>query len=156
MARRAALRASDADRELVTQRLQRACTEGRLAAHELEDRVGRALSARTYGDLDRLVADLPLLRRGRVVSRRRERHGLGWVRPAVALAIAVPVVVAIAVVVAFAITGVLATWAVWLAAGWLLLRRRRRFLGYRGGWARGCRRWQTRSARIEPTRGYWA
>jgi hypothetical protein len=59
MAERSILRASDADRERVAERLRHASTEGRLTAEELEERMHRALSARTYGELDGLVADLP-------------------------------------------------------------------------------------------------
>lgn len=53
------LRASDADREQVAERLRHAAAEGRLFADELEERLGAALSARTYGELDVLVSDLP-------------------------------------------------------------------------------------------------
>jgi hypothetical protein len=59
MAERSILRASDADRERVAERLRNAATEGRLTAEELEDRMHHALSARTYGELDGLVTDLP-------------------------------------------------------------------------------------------------
>ena len=59
MTRQATLRASDADREQVAERLRHAAAEGRLLAEELEERLGTALSARTYGELDALVADLP-------------------------------------------------------------------------------------------------
>jgi hypothetical protein len=64
MARRAALRrsrlrASEADRDRVAERLRHATVEGRLQAAELDERLGVALSARTYGELEPLVADLP-------------------------------------------------------------------------------------------------
>src|SRR5205085_3062419 len=59
MTPRAVLRASDADREQIAERLRRAATEGRLHDDELEERLGAAFSARTYGELDTLVADLP-------------------------------------------------------------------------------------------------
>ena len=59
MARHSSLRASDADREAVTERLRQAAGEGRLEPEELEDRLHTALRARTYGELDRVVADLP-------------------------------------------------------------------------------------------------
>jgi Flp pilus assembly protein TadB len=68
--RRATLRASDADREGIVERLHKAATEGRIAAEELEERVARALKARTYADLDRTVADLPAPRSRRQPSRR--------------------------------------------------------------------------------------
>jgi hypothetical protein len=59
VARRYALRASDSDREDVAERLRAATAEGRLLAGELEERLEVALHARTYGELDALVVDLP-------------------------------------------------------------------------------------------------
>ena len=55
MARQSSLRASDADRDAVAERLRQAAVEGRLDADELEQRVHTALRARTYGDLERLL-----------------------------------------------------------------------------------------------------
>jgi Domain of unknown function (DUF1707) len=57
--RRARVRASEADRNLVAERLYDATLEGRLLTEELDHRLGVALSARTYGELEPLVADLP-------------------------------------------------------------------------------------------------
>ena len=54
------LRASDSDREQVAERLRHATAEGRLSTDELEERVGALYGARTYGELDALVADLPV------------------------------------------------------------------------------------------------
>jgi fatty acid desaturase len=59
VARYTALRASDADRDAVAERLRHAAVEGRLDADELEQRLHTAFRARTYGELDRLLADLP-------------------------------------------------------------------------------------------------
>ena len=59
MARHSSLRAADADREAVTERLRQAAAEGRLEPDELEDRVHTALRARTYGELDLVLVDLP-------------------------------------------------------------------------------------------------
>lgn len=59
MARHSSLRASDADRDAVAERLRHAAVEGRLDADELEQRLHTALRARTYGDLERLLRDLP-------------------------------------------------------------------------------------------------
>jgi Domain of unknown function (DUF1707) len=53
------VRAADADREAVADRLQAAAREGRIDFAELEDRLGRAYGARTYGELEALVTDLP-------------------------------------------------------------------------------------------------
>jgi hypothetical protein len=53
------LRASDADRERVMARLRDHFAEGRLTRDELDERITAALSARTFGDLRVLMADLP-------------------------------------------------------------------------------------------------
>jgi Domain of unknown function (DUF1707)/Domain of unknown function (DUF4190) len=53
------LRASAADREQVIGTLKTGFLEGRLTKDEYDERVGRALTARTYGDLGRLTEDLP-------------------------------------------------------------------------------------------------
>lgn len=54
-----ALRVSHEDRDLVAEALRVAAGDGRLTADELDERLGQALSARTYADLAPLVADLP-------------------------------------------------------------------------------------------------
>lgn len=53
------LRASDADRERVVERLRHHAGVGRLDVDELSDRVGSALTAKTVGELDDLLVDLP-------------------------------------------------------------------------------------------------
>jgi hypothetical protein len=53
------IRAADADRDRVAEILGTAFTEGRLSKDEYDDRLAAAFAARTYADLDRLVADLP-------------------------------------------------------------------------------------------------
>ena len=53
------LRAADADRRRVTDELQRHYVAGRLSQDELDERVSRALAARTFGDLDAELHDLP-------------------------------------------------------------------------------------------------
>jgi hypothetical protein len=57
--RREDLRAADVDRQFVADRLKAALDEGRLSLHEYDDRLRETYAARTYGDLDRLLADLP-------------------------------------------------------------------------------------------------
>lgn len=52
-------RAADADRDAVADRLREAAGEGRLTLEELEERLEVAFTAKTYGELDRVVADLP-------------------------------------------------------------------------------------------------
>lgn len=53
------MRAADADRDGVAERLNTAYVEGRLTKDEYDARLESALSARTYADLDRVVIDLP-------------------------------------------------------------------------------------------------
>ncbi len=53
------LRASDADRDRVAALLQEHHAEGRLSAEEFDERLDVALHARTLGELDELLADLP-------------------------------------------------------------------------------------------------
>ncbi len=53
------VRASDAEREAVVGRLNQAVGEGRLAVDEFSQRLEQAYAARTRGDLDSLLRDLP-------------------------------------------------------------------------------------------------
>ncbi|MEV4119032.1 DUF1707 domain-containing protein [Micromonospora sp. NPDC049645] len=53
------MRAADADREAVAERLRVALNEGRLDLHEYDERLQRAYAARTYADLEALLTDLP-------------------------------------------------------------------------------------------------
>lgn len=53
------MRASNADRDAVVQRLQEAAAEGRIDFAELTERVDQALAAKTYAELEPLTADLP-------------------------------------------------------------------------------------------------
>lgn len=53
------LRASDADRERVAERLRDALAEGRLDMEEFEERLEATYTARTYGELAPITRDLP-------------------------------------------------------------------------------------------------
>ena len=53
------LRATDDDRNRMVELLRVAAGDGRLTLDELDERVGAALTARTYGELAVLVGDLP-------------------------------------------------------------------------------------------------
>ena len=53
------LRASHDDRDRVVEMLRVSAGDGRLTAEELDERLEQAMTARTYGELARLVADLP-------------------------------------------------------------------------------------------------
>jgi Domain of unknown function (DUF1707) len=127
VARRATLRASDADREAVAERLRQATVEGRIVAEELEERLEAVFVARTYGELDALTADLPARR----VERRRQPDRnptfARWIVPAVVLALLLPIAVAIVIAAAvFLLTGMVAGWAVWLVVGWWVFGHRSR------------------------------
>lgn len=53
------MRASDADRERTVSLLREHHGDGRLSAEEFNDRLDRAFAAKTIGELDALLADLP-------------------------------------------------------------------------------------------------
>ena len=152
MARRGSIRASDADRESVVERLRNAAGEGRLAAHELEHRVGAALRARTYGELDETVADLPSARPARrsgavaAVAAAREHPLL--------LVALIPVVLVVVALFAAITIASLALAAVLFILG----RRRGLYVGPRSfcGWCAGFGPY-TRTGRREPGHwGHWA
>ena len=143
MPRRSTLRASDADREDVAERLRHAAAEGRLSAEELEQRLEAAFTARTYGELNAVVSDLP---------RDREIAGPGRrvpvrLRPATAVALVLlfPVALAIAAAAIFAIAALITAWAIAVTLAGLFLGGRARAL--RGPWAVGCGAWHARRGR---------
>ena len=53
------MRAADADRQAVADKLRTALDEGRLDLHEYDERLQQTYAAKTYGDLDQLLTDLP-------------------------------------------------------------------------------------------------
>lgn len=75
----ARLRAGDADRDAVVERLATAMSEGRLQPDEYQQRMEQAYRAKTYADLNRLVADLPSpTPPARVIQRQSQRRGCCW------------------------------------------------------------------------------
>jgi Domain of unknown function (DUF1707) len=70
------LRVSDAERQEVADRLAEHFADGRLDQAEFDDRVGRAMNAKTRGDLSGLFTDLPEAGAPAVPDgpRRRHRH----------------------------------------------------------------------------------
>ncbi|WP_230993302.1 DUF1707 SHOCT-like domain-containing protein [Streptomyces endocoffeicus] len=56
----AGMRASDAERERIAEVLREAVAEGRLDMEEFDERLGAAYAARTHGELEPLVRDLPV------------------------------------------------------------------------------------------------
>jgi hypothetical protein len=142
------LRASDADRDAVTERLREAAGEGRLEPDELEQRVDSALRARTYGELARLVADLPRppgtpWRRPSDRTRAIARGALLGAGLLAAVAVAVAVVAVVLVL-------VLAAAAWWLACVvfWLLCCGSRRRLASGSHWRHAA---APRAHRARPT-----
>ncbi|RDI48442.1 DUF1707 and DUF4190 domain-containing protein [Nocardia mexicana] len=78
--------AGDADRELAVEGLKQNFQAGRITAEELSERIGQALNARTFGDLDRTMVGLPWARPNSPVfpgapyagpGMRRRQRGLG-------------------------------------------------------------------------------
>jgi Domain of unknown function (DUF1707) len=121
MARYSSLRASDADRDAVAERLRLAAVEGRIEPYELEERLHTALRARTYGQLHGLLADLP----GKpVVQQRRKAEVAPVARFALRVAIRLVVVVAVLAVVVTVAASIAALAVLW-AIAWLCLRTAR-------------------------------
>ena len=121
MASHAALRASDAERESVAERLRHAAGEGRLEPEELEERLHAALRARTHGDLRRLLADLPSRS---MAVRPRWAETMPAARIALSAAVRVATVLATVVVVLMT-AAVMAAWWMVAALVWLVVWGRR-------------------------------
>ena len=117
------LRASDADRDAVAERLRQAAVEGRLEPDELEERLHTALRARTYGELDPLLSDLPR----RSVPRERPATTSAGLMVAVAVRLVVLVLIATALLAALAVS---AAWWLLGVLVWLSLRTRRSCAGW--------------------------
>lgn len=141
MARRSALRASDDDRERIAERLRNATAEGRLLTEELEERLGRVFSSRTYGELDEVVHDLP-------APYERRRAAPLWVKAGLALAI-VMAVLAVLALLALVIVGLAGAWLLWMLFAWMFFGRRLGLAGHSRGRIHpvGCGRPSARSPR---------
>jgi DUF1707 SHOCT-like domain len=136
MVRRSSLRASDADREFIAERLRDAAAEGRILHEELEHRLEATFAARTYGELNAVVADLP---RESAAGSRPNRIPLR-LRPAtiVALVVLFPMALALAAAVLVAVVALFTAWAVGVSLAALFLGPRARMLRC-GPWALGYR-----------------
>jgi hypothetical protein len=86
--RRPDLRAGDSDRDAVADILRTQHLAGRLESDEFQDRLDRCYAAKTFGELDELIADLPRPQPKRPVLRT-------WRWPVIAL---LPLVIAAAAV----------------------------------------------------------
>lgn len=112
-------RAADGDREAVAERLRAAVGEGRLDLDEFDDRVGRAYRARTYGELDPLVADLPRPPTAGQPATTPVAHPVGgWLRD-LWRPWAVTVSICLAVwLITLVSAGAIYFWPAWVAAPW--------------------------------------
>jgi len=99
------MRAADADRDRTVERLRDAAAEGRLTPDELERRLETALAARTYAELESLVADLPQPDGARPAA--REHSDLAGFLATSVLLVAI-----------WALTGMGYFWPVWPILGW--------------------------------------
>jgi Domain of unknown function (DUF1707) len=88
------LRAGDKERDAVSEILRGAHVEGRLNDDEFEARIERCLTARTYADLDGLIADFPREEAGSRPAG-RPRGWRPWPVPFVFLPLAVVAAVAV-------------------------------------------------------------
>jgi hypothetical protein len=71
------MRASDAERERIAERLRDAVAEGRLTMEEFEERLDAAYRARTHSELEPLVGDLPAPAGARPAGEPAARGGAG-------------------------------------------------------------------------------
>ena len=103
------LRASDADRDAAAERLRTAAAEGRLDTDELDERLEVALRARTYGELDGVLVDLP----SSLPARRRGAQVVSVAQST--FAVALPILTTLAVVAAVVVVAAVAAawWILW-------------------------------------------
>lgn len=69
------IRAADADRERIAERLRKSHAEGRLDLAEFQQRLERCYEAKTLGELGELVRDLPRQ------DEQKGRSSFGWLQP---------------------------------------------------------------------------
>jgi hypothetical protein len=127
------MRAGDADREQVLERLHAAHAEGRLDVGELEERVTATIAARTYGELAELTADLPgdppsprplaVPAQRAPAATRSDRHNPERHAPDLRAAAATWAGVSVTVIVVWAVLGIASgalgfPWWIWVAGPW--------------------------------------
>jgi DUF1707 SHOCT-like domain len=112
---RSDLRASDADREATAELLRSAHRDGRLDTAELEERLHDCYAAKSYGELDSLVTDLP-----RPCAREATRPRR-WPLQRLAPIVVVPIVVVLAATLAWH-----SLWLLWALLVFVCVRSVRR------------------------------
>jgi hypothetical protein len=116
------LRAGDRDRDAVAENLRTQHAEGRLDTDELQQRIDRCYEAKTLGELDQLLTDLP---RESIAD-----ESSGWRRTTTRLLTLAPVLVTLAAV--CALTG---RHVIWLAVPLIFLTSRLVRSRYRPWWS---------------------
>lgn len=128
------LRAADADRERIAERLRKSHAEGRLDMDEFQERLERCYAAKTLGELGELVTDLPR------EDELGERRSLGPSRPwRWRLIPLVPILILLIVVLTATGHGHHGFFWLWIPLVFLFWRmswwrRRRSWAGSRRGW----------------------
>ena len=114
------IRASDADRDGVAEQLREHAASGRLSVDELDERLEVVFAARTLGELERPLADLPRAESRRTLSPSTSAPFFGFA----------PLLGVAAILVAvWALSGAGSFWPIWVLLGlWWFgpLRRRHR------------------------------
>ena len=121
----AQMKASDSDRDAVVSDLGEHFQAGRLTTGEFDERIGRALAARTWGELRVLLADLPATQLGawapatRSLSARPWRSSRRFAPPPIAVLAGIGIAVAVLVNISHFRWGF-----IWLLLTGLLVARR--------------------------------
>jgi Domain of unknown function (DUF1707)/2TM domain len=107
------MRAADADRERVIEALRAHAGTGRIGFDELGVRIEAASGARTLGDLQALLADLP-----RIVLESDRRAATARARLELREHVRAYVAVNVLLIAIWAFTGAGAPWFIWPLLGW--------------------------------------
>jgi len=141
------MRASDADRDRIVTALRENMAAGRLSTDEFDERLGNALTAKTLGELEGLMADLPGAELGQRADAEPDRAGgnppsrRGRYQPARRTARGSVLTVGILVLVICLISAVhLSLSFLWVAAALAVLVVARRIRGSRDHSGRGSAR----------------
>ena len=121
----AQMKASDSDRDAVVSDLGEHFQAGRLTAGEFDERTGRALAARTWGELRDLLADLPATQPGPRASASRSLTARPWRSPGRLAPPPIAVLAGIGIAVAVLVNVADVGWGLlWLLLPVLLVARR--------------------------------